>query len=179
MQAYIEVAEGADVAAVQAEVEAILADEPEVGVTDNATFVEQQTGQLDVILGAVQILLALAMIIAVIGVVNTLVLSVLERTRELGLLRAVGMTRGQVRRMITVESVIICVFGAVLGIAVGIGLGWTVQQALKDEGLSTFALPWSLIALYLVAAVVVGLLAAIAPAARAAKLNVLGAIAYE
>ncbi|GAA2150184.1 MULTISPECIES: ABC transporter permease [Glycomyces] len=179
MQAYIQVAEGADVAAVQDEVDEILKDEPEVGVTNNAEFVEQQTGGLDTILAAVQILLALAMIIAVIGVVNTLVLSVLERTRELGLLRAVGMTRGQVRRMITVESVIICVFGAVLGIAVGIGLGWTVQQALEEEGLHNFALPWGLIATYLVAAVVVGLLAAIAPAARAAKLNVLGAIAYE
>ena len=179
MQAYIEVDEGADVAAVQGEVDDILKDEPEVSVTNNAEFVEQQTGSLDTILAAVQILLALAMIIAVIGVVNTLVLSVLERTRELGLLRAVGMTRGQVRRMITVESVIICLFGAVLGIAVGIGLGWTVQQALEEEGLTNFALPWGLIAGYLVAAVAVGLLAAIAPAARAAKLNVLGAIAYE
>ncbi|WP_199044620.1 ABC transporter permease [Glycomyces salinus] len=179
MQAFIAVEDGADVAAVQSLVDDILADEPEVSVTNNAEFVEQQTGQLDVILGAVQILLALAMIIAVIGVVNTLVLSVLERTRELGLLRAVGMTRGQARRMITVESIIICMFGAVLGIAVGIGLGWTVQQALESEGLSSFALPWSLIVTYLIAAVIVGLLAAIAPAARAAKLNVLGAIAYE
>ena len=179
MQAYIQVEEGADVAAVQAEVDDVLADEPEVGVTNNAEFVDQQTGGLDQILLAVQILLALAMIIAVIGVVNTLVLSVLERTRELGLLRAVGMTRGQVRRMITVESVIICVFGAVLGIAVGIGLGWTVQQALEEEGLTNFALPWGLIAIYLGSAIAVGLLAAIAPAARAAKLNVLGAISYE
>lgn len=179
MQAYIQVAEGADVDAVEAEVDTILADEPEVNVTNNAEFVAQQTSQLDVLLASVQILLALAIIIAIIGVVNTLVLSVLERTRELGLLRAVGMTRGQARRMITVESVIICLFGAVLGIAVGIGLGWTVQQALEEEGLTSFALPWGLIVTYLVAAVAVGLLAAIAPAARAAKLNVLGAIAYE
>ena len=179
MQAYIDVEEDGDIAAVQSSVESILADEPEVDVTNNADFVEQQAGQLDVVLGSVQTLLALAMIIAVIGVVNTLVLSVLERTRELGLLRAVGMTRGQARRMITVESVLICLFGAVLGIAVGIGLGWTVQQALDSEGLSSFALPWGLIITYLVAAVIVGLLAAIAPAARAARLNVLGAIAYE
>ncbi|MFC3494149.1 ABC transporter permease [Glycomyces rhizosphaerae] len=179
MQAYIQVVDGADVAAVQDEVDGVLADEPEVSVTNNAEFVEQQTSQLDVLLASVQILLALAIIIAIIGVVNTLVLSVLERTRELGLLRAVGMTRGQVRRMITVESVIICLFGAVLGIAVGIGLGWTVQQALEEEGLTNFALPWGLIVGYLFAAVAVGLLAAIAPAARAAKLNVLGAIAYE
>ncbi|RRR98702.1 ABC transporter permease [Glycomyces terrestris] len=179
MQAYIQVADGADVDAVQEEVDTILADEPEVDVTNNAQFVEQQTAQLDTLLASVQILLALAIIIAIIGVVNTLVLSVLERTRELGLLRAIGMTRGQARRMITVESVIICLFGAVLGIAVGIGLGWTVQQALEEEGLTSFALPWSYIVGYLVAAVVVGLLAAIAPAARAAKLNVLNAIAYE
>ncbi|MFG3341991.1 ABC transporter permease [Glycomyces sp. NPDC048151] len=179
MQAYIQVTDGADVDAVEAEVDTILADEPEVSVTDNNEFVEQQTSQLDVLLASVQILLALAIIIAIIGVVNTLVLSVLERTRELGLLRAIGMTRGQARRMITVESVIICLFGAVLGITVGIGLGWTVQQALEEEGLTSFALPWALIVGYLVAAVAVGLLAAIAPAARAAKLNVLGAIAYE
>ncbi|MFB9662347.1 ABC transporter permease [Glycomyces mayteni] len=179
MQAYIQVADGADIDAVQDDVDDILADEPEVSVTNNADFVEQQTSQLDVLLNSVQILLALAIIIAIIGVVNTLVLSVLERTRELGLLRAIGMTRGQARRMITVESVIICLFGAVLGIAVGIGLGWTVQQALEEEGLTSFALPWDLIVAYLVAAVAVGLLAAIAPAARAAKLNVLNAIAYE
>jgi putative ABC transport system permease protein len=179
MQAYIQVAEGADIDAVQEEVETILADEPEVDVTNNADFIAQQTGQLDILLGSVQVLLALAIIIAIIGVINTLVLSVLERTRELGLLRAIGMTRGQARRMITVESVIICLFGAVLGIAVGIGLGWTVQQALEEEGLTSFALPWDYIVIYLAAAVVVGLLAAIAPAARAAKLNVLNAIAYE
>ncbi|WP_026925255.1 ABC transporter permease [Glycomyces arizonensis] len=179
MQAYIEVEDGADVATVQDEVESALADEPEVGVTNNAEFVEQQTSGLDNLVGAVQILLALAIIIAIIGVVNTLILSVLERTRELGLLRAVGMTRGQAWRMITVESIIICLFGAVLGIAVGIGLGWTVQQALESEGLTQFALPWGLIIAYLVVSIVVGLLAALAPAARAAKLNVLGAIAYE
>lgn len=179
MQAYIDVADGADIAAVQERVEDIIADEPEVGVTNNAEFVEQQTAGLDSIVGAVQILLALAIVIAIIGVVNTLVLSVLERTRELGLLRAVGMTRGQAWRMITVESIIICLFGSVLGIAVGIGLGWTVQQALESEGLTNFALPWGLIIAYLIVSVVVGLLAALAPAARAAKLNVLGAIAYE
>ncbi|WP_026932106.1 ABC transporter permease [Glycomyces tenuis] len=179
MQAYIDLDEGADIDSAQAEVEQALADEPEVGVTNNAEFTEQQTSGLDTIVGAVQILLALAIIIAIIGVVNTLILSVLERTRELGLLRAVGMTRGQAWRMITVESIIICLFGAVLGIAVGIGLGWTVQQALEGEGLTQFALPWGLIISYLVVSVVVGLLAALAPAARAAKLNVLGAIAYE
>lgn len=179
MQAYIQVAEGADVAAVQTEVEDILADEPEVSVTNNAEFVNQQTAQLDILLMSVQILLALAIIIAIIGVINTLILSVLERTRELGLLRAIGMTRGQAGRMIIVESVIICLFGAVLGIAVGIGLGWTVQQALEEDGLTSFALPWGLIITYLVAAVKVGLLAAILPALRAVKLNVLNAIAYE
>ncbi|GAB3234190.1 ABC transporter permease [Glycomyces halotolerans] len=179
MQAYIDVAEGSDVTVVQERVQDVLVDEPEVGVTNNAEFVEQQTAGLDTLVASVQVLLALAIIIAIIGVINTLVLSVLERTRELGLLRAVGMTRGQARRMITVESIIICLFGAVLGIGVGIGLGWTVQQALESEGLSHFALPWLLIVIYLIAAVVVGLLAAIAPAARAAKLNVLGAIAYE
>ncbi len=91
----------------------------------------------------VQVLLALAILIAVLGVVNTLALSVLERTRELGLLRAVGLGRGQTMRMVTVEAVVISVFGALLGVVVGAGLGAAVVRALDGEGITDLVLPWT------------------------------------
>ena len=121
----------------------------------------------------------LAIMIALFGIVNTLGLSIYERTRELGLLRAVGMGRRQVKRMIRYESVIIALFGAVLGIVVGIGFGWALQQALDPEGVTELAIPVG------TARRLPGLrragrrVAAIWPARRAAKLNVLEAISYE
>jgi putative ABC transport system permease protein len=127
----------------------------------------------------IQILLALAILIAVLGIVNTLALSVLERTRELGLLRAIGLRRGQAMRMITVEAVVISVFGALLGIAVGSGLGAAVVRALRDQGFTELAFPWTQMVTYLVLAGLVGVVAAILPAIRAARVNVLAAIAYE
>jgi len=119
------------------------------------------------------------MVVAVLGVVNTLVLSVIERTRELGLLRAVGLSRAQSTRMITVEAVVISLFGALLGVSVGAGLGAAVVRALKDQGFTTTAFPFTLMATYLVLAGVVGVIAAIFPARRAARLNVLDAIQAE
>jgi putative ABC transport system permease protein len=178
-QALVDVADGADVDAVTADVEAVLANEPEVSVLNHDDFLAQITVFFDFAIIAIQLLLGLAMVVAVIGVINTLVLSVLERTRELGMLRAIGMTRGQTTRMVTVESVTIALFGAALGVAVGLGLGWVLQQALAETGIDVFAVPTALIAGYLGAAVLVGLLAAIAPAVRASKVNILGAIAYE
>ncbi|MEU6861612.1 FtsX-like permease family protein [Glycomyces sp. NPDC046736] len=177
--ALVDVADGADVDAVGTAVDDILADEPEVSVQNHDEFVAQTTVFYDFAIIAIQLLLGLAMIVAVIGVVNTLILSVLERTRELGMLRAIGMTRGQTVRMITVESVTIALFGAVLGVTVGLALGWAVQTALAESGVNVFAVPTALIAAYLGAAVLVGLVAAIAPAVRASKVDILGAIAYE
>lgn len=177
--ALVDVADDADIDAVTAEVDDALAAEPEVSAQNHDEFVAEITVFFDFAIIAIQLLLGLAMIVAVIGVINTLILSVLERTRELGMLRAIGMTRGQTVRMVIVESVTIALFGAVLGIAVGLGLGWALQNALADSGVEVFAVPTALIAGYLAAAVLVGLLAAIAPAARAAKTNILGAIAYE
>jgi putative ABC transport system permease protein len=142
-------------------------------------YVAAQAQIFDFILIFVQLLLGLAMIIAVLGIINTLALSMTERTRELGLLRAVGMKRGQIMWMITVESVVISVFGALLGIAVGAGLGVAVFQALQEEGFTELAFPWPLMAGYVIASVVVGLAAALIPAIRAARLDVLKAIAYE
>jgi putative ABC transport system permease protein len=173
------VADGGDIEAVTANVDDLLADEPEVSVQNQEEFASQVTVFYDFAIIAIQLLLGLAMIVAVIGVINTLILSVLERTRELGMLRAIGMTRGQTTRMITVESVTIALFGAVLGIGTGLGLGWALQVALADTGVEVFQIPTALIAGYLGAAVLVGLLAAIAPAVRASKVNILGAISYE
>ncbi|MEV3936106.1 FtsX-like permease family protein [Glycomyces sp. NPDC049804] len=177
--ALVDVADDADTEAVADDVDAILADEPAVSVQNHEEFAAQTTVLYDFAILAIQLLLGLAMIVAVIGVVNTLILSVLERTRELGMLRAIGLTRGQTTRMVTVESVTIALFGAVLGIGTGIGLGWALQVALADTGVDVFAVPVGLVFGYLAAAVLVGLLAAIAPAVRASKVNILSAISYE
>ncbi|MDX8054133.1 FtsX-like permease family protein [Lentzea sp. BCCO 10_0798] len=178
-QAFVQVAPGVSAADVQKRVEPLFADNPEITVQDRSAFVKQTTSQFDTVLLMIQILLALAILIAVLGVINTLALSVIERTRELGLLRAIGMRRAQVMRMITVESVVISVFGAVLGLAVGLALGIATVQALKDQGISEIGLPWMTMVQYLVVAAFVGVIAAILPAIRAARLNVLDAIAYE
>jgi putative ABC transport system permease protein len=176
---FVRLAEGATVAQVLPQVKALLADSPEVSAADRSTFVKQQVGSLDQVITMVQILLALAILIAVLGVVNTLALSVLERTRELGLLRAVGLGRAQTMRMVTVEAVVISVFGALLGVAVGAGLGTAVVRALDGDGITDLVLPWTRMGTYLVLAALVGVIAAIAPAIRAARLNVLAAIAHE
>jgi putative ABC transport system permease protein len=178
-QAFIRLAPGASVSAVKSQVDALLADNPQVSVTDRSQFVKQQTSGFDFILTMIQILLALAILIAVLGIINTLALSVLERTRELGLLRAIGLRRGQAMRMVTVEAVVISVFGALLGLAVGCGLGAAVVRALRDNGFTDLTFPWSQMAVYLVLAGFVGVFAAILPAIRAARINVLAAIAYE
>jgi putative ABC transport system permease protein len=179
LQAFVKLAPGADVNAVQSEVDALVKDSPEVNVSKLDDFVATQAQIFTFVLVFVQILLGLAMIIAVLGIVNTLALSMIERTRELGLLRAVGMKRPQVMWMVTVESVVISVFGALLGIAVGAGLGAAVFQALRSQGFTDLAFPWPLMAVYVVASVFVGLVAALFPAIRAARLDVLRAIAYE
>src|SRR5262249_55024824 len=137
------------------------------------------TSIFDNILLIVQVLLGVAMLIAVLGIVNTLVLSVLERTRELGLLRAIGLRRGQAWRMVTTESVVISLFGAVLGITVGAALGSAIVWALKDQGIAELVLPWNQMISYVIAGAVVGVIAAVLPAVRAVRLNVLNAIAYE
>lgn len=160
-------------------VEALLADSPEVSVADRDAFIQQQTSQLDGLLQMIQILLLLAIVIAVLGIINTLALSVLERTRELGLLRAVGLGRAQTMGMITVEAVVISVFGALLGITVGSGLGAAVVEALHDEGITELVLPWADMGVMVGLGAFVGVLAAVIPAVRAARIDVLGAIAHD
>ncbi|GAA2705465.1 ABC transporter permease [Micromonospora olivasterospora] len=177
--ALVQLTPGTPVSQVQPQLEALVADSPEVSVVDRASYIEQQTSGFDTLLTMIQILLALAIVIAVLGIVNTLALSVLERTRELGLLRAIGLRRAQTMRMITVEAVVISVFGALLGVAVGTGLGAAVVEALKDEGITDLVLPWNQMGLFLGLAALVGVVAAALPAIRAARINVLGAIAHD
>ncbi|MEO7744834.1 MAG: FtsX-like permease family protein, partial [Actinomycetota bacterium] len=125
------------------------------------------------------VLLALSVVIAALGIVNTLALSVFERTREIGLLRAVGMTRQQLRSTITVESVVTALFGAVLGTALGLTLGVLLQRVLSGQGLGTLAVPWAQVVLTFVLAGVVGVLASLLPAWRASRLDVLRAITSD
>ena len=144
-----------------------------------AQFQRSQENSVNQLLGLIYVLLALAIVVALIGIVNTLILSVFERTREIGLLRAVGMKRRQVRSMIRAESVIIAVFGAVVGIVIGTALGIALASSLRHSGVTNLAVPVGSLLLFLVLSALLGLLAATWPARRAAKLDVLAAIATE
>lgn len=157
----------------------VVADLPIVTVKDEAGFAAEQREPIDQFVLIIFALLGLALVIAVLGIVNTLALSVIERTREVGLLRAVGMGRRQLRRMITLESVVIAVLGTVLGLVLGVLFGIALMYGLRDEGLEALAIPYGQLALFLGLAVIVGVLAAILPARRAARLDVLKAIATE
>ncbi|MER5470697.1 ABC transporter permease [Streptomyces sp. NPDC002935] len=152
---------------------------PQVQVRDQADYKKLVHDQIAVLLYLVYALLGLAIVIAVLGVVNTLALSVVERTREIGLLRAIGLGRRQLRRMIRLESVVIAVFGAVLGLALGIIWGVCVQQVLALQGMKALAIPWTTIVAVVVGSAVVGIVAALLPALRASRMNVLAAIAHE
>ncbi|MFF4752618.1 ABC transporter permease [Streptomyces sp. NPDC002514] len=144
--------------------------------TDYKQELKDQIGQL---LNMVYGLLALAIIVAILGVVNTLALSVVERTREIGLMRAIGLSRRQLRRMIRMESVVIALFGALLGLGLGMGWGATAQKLLALEGLGVLDIPWPTIIGVFVGSAFVGLFAALVPAFRAGRMNVLNAIATE
>lgn len=179
-QGFVSVAPDADVAGIVAETEALMADYPLVTVGDRSSFVEQQNQLVDTLLGTFYVLLALAVLVAFIGIVNTLVLSIYERTRELGLLRAVGMSRRQVRRMVRVESLLIAVFGCLLGVGLGVALGLAASYAMKSQDvLSVVSIPYGQLVGFVVAAGLAGVVAAWWPAWRASRLNVLQAIAYE
>jgi putative ABC transport system permease protein len=157
----------------------VVEDLPIVTVKDQAAFADEQRAPIDQLVLMIFALLGLALVIAVLGIVNTLALSVIERTREVGLLRAIGLSRGQLRLMITLESVVIAVLGAFLGVLLGIGFGIAMMYAVRDEGLEVISLPWVQLGVFLAASVVVGVLAAVFPARRAGRLDVLRAIATE
>ena len=161
----------------RAAIEKVLDPYPNVLIEDQAEFVKKQGDQIDSFLNVLTGLLFVSVLIAVLGIINTLALSVVERTRELGLLRAVGLQRRQLKRMIRVESVVIAFFGALLGIVVGVAFGYALVLALKDDGITEFTVPFGRIAFVLVVAGLGGVLAAALPARRAARLKVLDAIA--
>ncbi|MBB5912374.1 putative ABC transport system permease protein [Nocardia transvalensis] len=173
----IEAVPGADLTAMRAGLEKATAPYVVVQVQDREDFKGAQGKQINTMLAILYGLLALAVVIAVLGIVNTLALSVVERRREIGMLRAVGMQRPQVRRTIYLESMLIAVFGAVVGVVLGLGLGVGFLRTLRDLGLSTIAVPWSQIVLMLVGSGVVGVLAALWPGVRAARTPPLAAIA--
>ncbi len=150
-----------------------------VGYKTRAQFEQSQQNTINQELGLVYVLLALAVLVALIGIVNTLMLSVFERTREIGLLRAVGMKRRQVRAMIRSEAVIVALFGAVVGIVVGAGLGVALASSLRRSGVTNVAVPIPSLIAFLILSAVLGLIAATWPARRAANLDVLAAIASE
>jgi putative ABC transport system permease protein len=162
----------------RAQLEASLAGFPDAKVFTKSEFATEQTAWIDDIAGIFYAMLALSVLISLFGIVNTLVLSVYERTRELGMLRAIGMTRRQVRRMVRHESVVTALIGAVMGTAVGLLLAAIVTGALSDEGLS-YSVPVGSLVVFAVVAAVAGVLAAILPARRASRLNVLEALQYE
>jgi putative ABC transport system permease protein len=163
----------------RAAVDRVMADFPNVTVRDQAQFRDEQARQIDQIINLFYSLLGLAILIALFGIVNTLGLSIFERIRELGLLRAVGATRRQLRSMIRWEAVIIAVLGAVLGLAIGVFFGWTIVRALNSQGITEFNLPVGQLVLFVVAAALAGILAAVLPGRRAARIDVLRAITTE
>jgi putative ABC transport system permease protein len=152
---------------------------PNLKIQTRAAFEQSQQAQVNQLLGLIYVLLALAIVIALIGIVNTLMLSVFERTHEIGLLRAVGMRRRQVRAMIRSESVILSLFGAIIGVVVGTGLGVAFAASLKQQGVTDIVVPVTSLVVFLVLSGLLGLAAASWPARRAAKLDVLAAIATE
>ena len=172
-------ADGVDAAAGRHAVETVTDAYPQAEVQDRDEFIEAKSAQVDAMLNLIYVLLALAVFIALLGIANTLALSIFERTRELGLLRAVGMTRRQLRATVRWEAVIIALLGTTLGLAIGITFGWAMVTALDGEGLGVFALPVSQLGVVAFIAALAGVGAAILPARRAARMDVLGAITSD
>jgi ABC-type antimicrobial peptide transport system permease subunit len=174
--AYVDTDDGGTV---RQSLESALAAYPNVRLQDRQEAKARARGEVAGLLSVIIALLALSIVIAALGIVNTLALSVIERTREIGLLRAVGMSRRQLRRMVRYESVVIAVFGGGLGLAIGVASGCALQRALAKQGVDVLSVPTGRLALYLATAGVIGVLAAIWPARRAARMNVLRAITTE
>lgn len=176
---FVVATDGADVPALRDEITALVQPYVVLSVLDNEQFADQLADQVDQVLVILYALLGLSIVIAVLGVVNTLALSIAERTREIGLLRAVGLGRLQLASVVTIESVLTAVFGTILGVAVGVGLASTLPTVFADEGLTELAVPWGELGVLVGLAVVIGVLAALWPAVRAARMDVLDAVSYE
>jgi putative ABC transport system permease protein len=178
-QVFVRKADGVDTPTARAAIEEVADGYPGAKVLDQSGYEADQTMFIDQLLGLIYVMLLLAIFIALLGIANTLALSIIERTRELGMMRAVGMTRSQLRSMIRWESVIIAIQGTLLGIVVGVFFGWALVTALSDEGIETFRLPVPTLVVIVVLAAFAGVLAAVWPARRAAKLDVLRAVVTE
>ena len=175
----VAVDEGIELAGAQQRVQDLASGYPLIQIQTKSEFATQFENQIGQLVAVFNGLLALAIVIAILGITNTLALSITERIREIGLLRAVGMVRRQVRRMIRWEAVVVAVFGAVLGVLLGGVLGWAVRLALADDGLEVFSLPALQLVIYVALAGVAGVIAAILPARSASRVKLLDALAYE
>jgi putative ABC transport system permease protein len=176
---YVTPDQGTDVAALRTQLRDAVKPFLILTVRDRDETASAVSDQVDQALAILYALLALSIVIALLGIVNTLALSVIERTREIGLLRAVGLGRLQLAGVIAIESVLIAVYGTVLGVATGIAVAAALPGVLADEGLTRLAIPWGQVLLVLGVAVAIGLVASIGPAVRAARLPVLEAVTVE
>jgi len=176
---YVRARPGQAAAAAAALHHALATSFPNISVYTRSQYTHAQEQTVNRVLAVALALLMLSEIIAVLGIVNTLALSVFERTRELGVLRVVGMSRRQLRRMIRGESIVVALLGGLVGTAVGLFWGWVFARALRAEGLTVLRFPAAELVAFVALSVVAGVVAALAPAWRAARLDVLEAIATE
>jgi putative ABC transport system permease protein len=176
---YAKTSSSSDLEAVQAAVESALAGYPTVTVQNQAQFKQQIIDNVNQLLVVMMMLLSLAILIAVLGIVNTLALSVIQRTREIGMLRALGALRRQVRSMVLLEALVIAAYGALIGLVLGVGFATALQRTLVGEGVEVLDIPWSNLVVFFVISAAVGVVAAVGPAFRAGRLNVLDAISTE
>lgn len=176
---FVSIADGVDFDEARAAVQRITDEYPTAELQDREEFVDSAGAFIDQLVALIYVFLALSVFIALVGIANTLALAVIERTRELGLLRAVGQTRRQLRAMVRGEAVTVALFGTLCGLGLGLFLGWAMVEALADEGFTSFALPTGQLAVIVGLGAVVGVLAALRPARRAARLDVLEAIATD
>ena len=160
-------------------INAIVDEYPGVEIRDEDGLVEEANNQIQLLLNVIYGFLSISIFVALFGITNTLSLSVFERTREIGLMRAIGTYRKQIRRMIFIESSIISIFGAALGTSLGIFFAWSLIQTLADEGFTVFAVSVPQTALWIGISIIAGVIAAILPAIRASRQNILDAISYE
>ena len=173
------IAEGVDEDAAATAMASVAASFPQLEFETNAEFSDRMESRLDSLLVIINVFLGLAILIALLGIANTMALSVLERTQEIGLMRAIGMTRRQTRSMIRLEAAIVALFGALLGVLVGLFFGWIATTAIPSSIISRLTIPWATLVIYAIVATLAGVLAASFPARRAARLQMLQAIAAE
>jgi putative ABC transport system permease protein len=178
-QVYVRLADGVSIAEGRKALERVAKPYPNAEIQDHSEFKKAFASQINQFLGLIYVLLALAIFIALIGIANTLALSVYERTQELGLLRAVGMSRRQLRSSVRWEAVIIAVLGTLVGLAIGVFFGFAIIKALRDQGFEKFSPAIGQLIIIVIAAGFAGVVAALFPARRAAKLDILRAISSE